>query len=224
MSTAWTSCARPAPDLRQIYAVRKAIEKLETLILEKHLHGCVPEGIKEGRESQVIEELVQLFGLAGNREQLNYPAFGAARKLPFMAQIHSQIEVAEATAAPKTTRVTLAIEGMTRASCAMRIEKGLKFHRAAWRSARHVAVSMDTLVSLGAIAAFLMSVVATSWPQIVGAVTLYDTTALIITLIYLGEYLEARERSGQRRDPQVRRAARQRRPCRARGARGGPAH
>jgi DNA-binding FrmR family transcriptional regulator len=53
--------------LRQTYAVRKAIEKLEALILENHLHGCVPEGIKEGRETEVIEELVQLYNLAGNR-------------------------------------------------------------------------------------------------------------------------------------------------------------
>lgn len=53
--------------LRQTYAVRKAIEKLEALILENHLHGCVPEGIKGGREEAVIEELVQLYNLAGNR-------------------------------------------------------------------------------------------------------------------------------------------------------------
>ena len=53
--------------LRQTYAVRKAIEKLEALILENHLHGCVPEGIKGGREDAVIEELVQLYNLAGNR-------------------------------------------------------------------------------------------------------------------------------------------------------------
>jgi DNA-binding FrmR family transcriptional regulator len=53
--------------LRQTYAVRKAIEKLEGLILENHLHGCVPEGIRGGREDAVIEELVQLYNLAGNR-------------------------------------------------------------------------------------------------------------------------------------------------------------
>ena len=53
--------------LRQTYAVRKAIEKLETLILENHLHSCVPEGIREGREEAVVAELVQLYNLAGNR-------------------------------------------------------------------------------------------------------------------------------------------------------------
>ena len=53
--------------LRQNYAVRKAIEKLEMLILENHLHSCVPEGIREGREEAVVAELVQLYNLAGNR-------------------------------------------------------------------------------------------------------------------------------------------------------------
>lgn len=53
--------------LRQTYAVRKAIEKLEAIILEEHLHTCVPEGIHDGREEAVVEELVQLYNLAGNR-------------------------------------------------------------------------------------------------------------------------------------------------------------
>lgn len=53
--------------LRQTYAVRKAIEKMEMLILADHLHSCVPEGIREGREEAVIDELVQLYNLAGNR-------------------------------------------------------------------------------------------------------------------------------------------------------------
>jgi len=53
--------------LRQTYAVRKAIEKLEELLLESHLHTCVPEGIASGRSDAVIEELVQLYNLAGNR-------------------------------------------------------------------------------------------------------------------------------------------------------------
>ena len=53
--------------LRQTYAVRKAIEKLEAIILENHLHACLPEGITSGKEDEMIEELLQLFNLAGNR-------------------------------------------------------------------------------------------------------------------------------------------------------------
>jgi DNA-binding FrmR family transcriptional regulator len=53
--------------LHQTYAVRKALEKLEAMIVEGHLHTCVPEGIKGDREEQVIQELVQLYTIAGNR-------------------------------------------------------------------------------------------------------------------------------------------------------------
>ena len=51
--------------LKQTYAVRRAIEKMEALILENHLQGCVVHGIKEGREDAVIGELIDLYELAG---------------------------------------------------------------------------------------------------------------------------------------------------------------
>lgn len=51
--------------LKQTFAVRRAIEKLEAIILENHLQGCVVHGIKEGREGAVIKELVELYELAG---------------------------------------------------------------------------------------------------------------------------------------------------------------
>ncbi len=53
--------------LRQTHAVRKALEKLEAIILEGHLQTCVPEGIKGDREQEVIQELIQLYTIAGNR-------------------------------------------------------------------------------------------------------------------------------------------------------------
>jgi DNA-binding FrmR family transcriptional regulator len=53
--------------LRQTHAVRKALEKLEAVILEGHLRTCVPEGIKDGREEAVIQELIQLYTIAGNQ-------------------------------------------------------------------------------------------------------------------------------------------------------------
>ena len=50
--------------LKQTYAVRRAIEKMEGILLEGHLHSCVIDGIKTGREEQVLEELKGLFILA----------------------------------------------------------------------------------------------------------------------------------------------------------------
>lgn len=76
---------------------------------------------------------------------------------------------------------------------------GADFHRTSWRVLSHFGANMDVLVSLGSSAAFGMSIVATIAPQVVGNATFYDTTALIITLIYLGKYLEARAK-GQASD------------------------
>jgi DNA-binding FrmR family transcriptional regulator len=50
--------------LKQTYAVRRAIEKMEAVLLEGHLHTCVVEGIRGGREDQVVGELKDLYILA----------------------------------------------------------------------------------------------------------------------------------------------------------------
>jgi Cu+-exporting ATPase len=71
---------------------------------------------------------------------------------------------------------------------------GWEFHRRALTLLRHGGVNMDTLISLGSTLAYSISVVATFFPRFVGAMTFYDTTALILTLLYLGKYLETRAR------------------------------
>ena len=50
--------------LKQTYAVRRAIEKMESLLLDGHLHTCVVTGVRDGREQQVIGELLELYELA----------------------------------------------------------------------------------------------------------------------------------------------------------------
>ncbi len=69
---------------------------------------------------------------------------------------------------------------------------GWEFHREAINRARHRSANMDTLISIGSTAAYAMSIMATFFPHLVGATTFYDTTALIITLIFLGRFLEMR--------------------------------
>ncbi len=66
---------------------------------------------------------------------------------------------------------------------------GWSFHRGALINLRHGAANMDTLVSLGSTVAFVYSVVAMI--ALPGQYVYFDTAALIITLIYLGKYLEA---------------------------------
>ena len=50
--------------LKQSYAVRRALEKIERIMLEGHLQTCVVEGIREGNSTQVIDELLELYGQA----------------------------------------------------------------------------------------------------------------------------------------------------------------
>ena len=69
---------------------------------------------------------------------------------------------------------------------------GWEFHRGAIKGLRHGSANMDTLISVGSTAAYIMSIVATFFSQVVGSITFYDTTTLIVTLIFLGKYLEAR--------------------------------
>jgi DNA-binding FrmR family transcriptional regulator len=53
--------------LKQTYAVRRAIQKLESVLLEGHLHSCVIEGVKEGREDEVLGELMELYSLTDRK-------------------------------------------------------------------------------------------------------------------------------------------------------------
>ncbi|MBN9392852.1 MAG: copper-translocating P-type ATPase [Chloroflexi bacterium] len=88
---------------------------------------------------------------------------------------------------------------------------GWEFHRVALKTARHFSANMDTLISMGSTVAYLYSL----WLLLAGnnyntgrmgsgptggpAITYFETTALIITLIYLGKYLEvvAKGRTGE---------------------------
>jgi Cu+-exporting ATPase len=68
---------------------------------------------------------------------------------------------------------------------------GLGFHVAAARNLRHGAATMDTLISLGTLAAYGWSVVALF---VADADVYFETAAAITALILLGRYLEARAR------------------------------
>ena len=67
---------------------------------------------------------------------------------------------------------------------------GYGFHRAALLNARHGAATMDTLISIGTLAAWAWSVVALV--ALDDAHTYFEVAAVITTLILVGRYLEAR--------------------------------
>lgn len=88
---------------------------------------------------------------------------------------------------------------------------GLPFHKAAWTNLRHGSATMDTLVSVGTLAAFLWSLWALFFgdagmpdmrhgfdatvSRADGASTIYlEVAAGVVTFILLGRYLEARSK------------------------------
>lgn len=50
--------------LKQMYAVRRGIEKAEARMLDGHLHHCVLEAVEEGRQDEVFAELLELYEMA----------------------------------------------------------------------------------------------------------------------------------------------------------------
>ena len=77
---------------------------------------------------------------------------------------------------------------------------GRAFYRSAWRALRHGTTTMDTLVAVGTSAAWAYSVVVALVPGVVeragvAAVTYFDSATIIIGLVLLGRWLEARAKA-----------------------------
>ncbi|MEN6519551.1 MAG: heavy metal translocating P-type ATPase [Armatimonadota bacterium] len=77
---------------------------------------------------------------------------------------------------------------------------GWPFYRGMWAGLRHRTVDMNTLIAVGSSSAYLYSVAVILFPAFFKAVegvmpaVYFDTSAVIITLILLGRFLEARAR------------------------------
>ncbi len=74
------------------------------------------------------------------------------------------------------------------------------FYRIAWSAARHRTTNMNTLIVVGTTAAYGFSVFATFFPDVLidaglGQPLYYEVAAVIVGLILLGRYLEARARA-----------------------------
>ncbi len=77
---------------------------------------------------------------------------------------------------------------------------GLMFHKRALQGIKHFNFDMDSLVSIGTNAAFIYSLFVILFPGLfqgtnIKADVYFDTAAVIITLIILGRYLEAKAKS-----------------------------
>jgi len=74
---------------------------------------------------------------------------------------------------------------------------GLRFYRGAWGALKHKTTDMNTLIAVGTSAAYFYSMVAVLFPgafisDVIEPNLYFDTSAMIIALILLGRFLEAR--------------------------------
>ncbi|MGA8849810.1 MAG: heavy metal translocating P-type ATPase [Dehalococcoidia bacterium] len=74
---------------------------------------------------------------------------------------------------------------------------GLRFYRGAWGALKHRTSDMNTLIAVGTSVAYFYSLIAVIFPSLFATGVLephlyFDTSAMIITLILLGRFLEAR--------------------------------
>ncbi len=76
---------------------------------------------------------------------------------------------------------------------------GRKFYTAFWKNTIHLTADMNSLVAIGTGSAYLYSLVLTLFPEIFHHQNVshvyFDSTAVIITLILMGKWLEARAKS-----------------------------
>ncbi len=77
---------------------------------------------------------------------------------------------------------------------------GLRFHKATILNLKHFTADMNTLISVGTSAAFFYSAFVTFFPHIIIAagmkpVAYFDSSAMIITLILLGRFLESKAKT-----------------------------
>jgi len=70
---------------------------------------------------------------------------------------------------------------------------GARFYRSAWKAVRARSGNMDLLVALGTSAAFALSLVLW-WREGSGAHLYFESSAVVITLVRLGKWLETRAR------------------------------
>ena len=163
-------------------------------------------------------ELVQAVEAAGYDVRPEAPAADAAQSLAAEADREAAVRDREAAVLLRQAVVSIAIAigimavmfwpglglGMESRSwiafvpaTLVQAWAGARFYRAAFRAARHGTTSMDTLVVVGTSTAWLYSTLVTLWPSVVvdaglEPATYFDSSAIIIGLILLGRWLEAR--------------------------------
>ncbi|HEU0163536.1 MAG TPA: heavy metal translocating P-type ATPase [Thermomicrobiales bacterium] len=112
-----------------------------------------------------------------------------ATGIAMMVAMYAPLPISERTLAPL----------LLTAATIVQIWAGRVFYEQTWIAARHRSTNMNTLVAVGTSVAYGYSAFVTLWPQLADRWNLpyhlyYETAVIIIALILLGRWMEARAR------------------------------
>ncbi len=120
---------------------------------------------------------------------------GAVLSLPVLAIGHHEVFPLLRALPPGTVRLLWGLSGLL--TLWITVGVGRQFYLGAWRAARNREANMDTLVAVGTGAALLYSFTAVLAPGLFpegAAHPFFEAAAVVITLVVLGQALEARAR------------------------------
>ena len=158
-------------------AVQEAVRGVGYRAEQRHnLEGALREREREDK----YHRLLRRFG------------WGAVLALPVLLIGHADV-LPVILLSPDRMRVLWALSGILTLPHLFYVGRG--FFTGAWAALRRREANMDTLVALGTGSAWLYSTVAVAAPGLFPAGTahpFYEATAVVITLVVLGQALEAR--------------------------------
>ena len=162
-------------------AVQEAMRGVGYRAEQRHnLEGALRE--REREREDKYHRLLRRFG------------WGAVLALPVLLIGHADV-LPVILLSPDRMRVLWALSGILTLPHLFYVGRG--FFTGAWAALRRREANMDTLVALGTGSAWLYSTVAVAAPGLFPAGTahpFYEATAVVITLVVLGQALEARAR------------------------------
>ncbi len=165
------------PGAATVVELKRAVQKAGYEVREGVAEEEAEDWERKARE-QEIRGLRNRFIFSGTIALLVFVGT-FQRFFPFLSDIPRQ-----------TMLVTLAV-----LAAPVQFWAGWRFYRGAWAEAKHLRANMDTLIAVGTTAAFGYSLLATFIPSFFPeglAEVYYDTAVIIIALILLGRWLEAR--------------------------------
>lgn len=159
--------------------------------VEKAGYGIRAEAQRRAATTDAAEESPTDAEAARRRKDLS------ALRLKFIVSLAAGVAIMLAMFVPLPWPMETLYYVMFAIATPVQIWAGWQFYKGAWLAARHFSTNMNTLIAVGTSAAYLYSAFITFFPEAVRTAGLvpeayYDTSTIIIALILMGRYFEAR--------------------------------